>query len=29
MVTYTNATGYWIIRWSLPSGWPKARPGGG
>jgi hypothetical protein len=25
----TNATGYWIIRWSLSSGRPEAGPGGG
>jgi len=23
-----NALGYWITRWSLSSGSPKARPGG-
>ena len=25
----TSASEYWIIRWSLSSGSPKARPGGG
>src|SRR5450755_2262321 len=25
----TGAPGYWITRWSLSSGRPKARPGGG
>jgi hypothetical protein len=24
-----NVAAYWILRWSLSSGSPKARPGGG